>query len=135
MKIIIDSNVLISASVLKSDAIKKFMNCVLTKHHLILTDSIINETRCVISRKWADKLEFFDDWLSSIGYEYGTAGVYSEDFVIRDLKDRHVIISAYNLQADVLVTGDKDFFEHSYAVEVLTPSGFLAKYGDPVTTN
>jgi predicted nucleic acid-binding protein len=40
-----------------------------------------------------------------------------EEMYIRDIKDRSILRAALMASADVLITGDKDFFES----EILTP--------------
>ena len=50
-------------------------------------------------------------------------------FEIRDPDDIAVLYSAVIAEADVLITGDKDFAEISIEKpEILTPSEFMAKY-------
>ena len=50
------------------------------------------------------------------------------EIAIRDIKDEHVVISAILTDADVLVTGDKDFYDKNYGIEILTTAQFLSKY-------
>ncbi len=49
--------------------------------------------------------------------------------MIRDPDDTAVLYSAIVAEADVLITGDKDFAGISIEKpEILTPSGFISKY-------
>ena len=56
-------------------------------------------------------------------------GINDKAIDIRDQNDEHVIISAYISKADVLVTGDKDFFDKDFGIEILTPANFIRLYG------
>ena len=130
MRVIVDTNILISAVVLKSPPIRGLIDKILSKHKLIITDSIINETQTVILRKWPNKLDALYEFLSSVGYEHGEIDADNLYFEIRDPKDQHILFSAHALQADVLITGDKDFFDlkAKYDFEILSPADFLRKY-------
>jgi putative PIN family toxin of toxin-antitoxin system len=129
MKVIIDTNIIISAIIFPGPQIDKLMHCIFTNHDLVLTSSIINEAREVIKRKCPSKITALDIFLASASYEYQhTIETGYEHISIRDKEDRHVIISAHIAQADVLVTGDKDFFNADFGIEILSPADFMKKY-------
>lgn len=129
MRVIIDANILVSAVLFKGGTITKFLNTIFENHTLVLTDTIINEARNVVGRKMPNLISDFDEFIDNMPYEFhhNDCGNF-ENIKLRDEKDKHVITSAYIASAEILVTGDKDFFEYSYEIEVSTPSNFLAKY-------
>ena len=67
MRILIDTNILISASMFRGTAISNFFSCAQQRDHIILTDTIIDEAREVINNKWPNELKRFDTFFR--GYE------------------------------------------------------------------
>jgi predicted nucleic acid-binding protein len=48
---------------------------------------------------------------------------------IRDNRDQKILGGAIVSRCDILITGDKDFFEHRYkGIEIMTPADFIKKY-------
>ena len=128
MKVFLDSNVLISAGVFRSKAILNFLDFVENKHEIILSESVIRECLGVVKTKMPLYEERFCEFLNLLDYEQVDVDTHGLDVRIRDTEDKHVVLSALQSGADVLVTGDKDFFDYDYDIEVLTPADFLLKY-------
>lgn len=131
MKVMIDTNIIISAALFKSHAIKELMNNIFDNHTLVLTNSIIDEVKGVVSYKFPHKVDETDAFFASISFEYQHTPTNDdeEQIKIRDDSDRKIIASAKMAQVDVLITGDKDFFDRTYdGIEILTPAGFMKKY-------
>lgn len=131
MRVILDTNVLVSAIVFKSKTINNTLECILCDHKLVLPSCVVDELKQVITRKFADRLKDLDEFLIALPYEYVyTPDVMKKDlFVIRDSLDYPVLYTAIIEDVDILVTGDKDFFEVEVEKpEILSPADFLAKY-------
>lgn len=131
MKIMLDSNILISAGVFNSVTISNVLQLVKDNNYtLILSDSIVNETRNVVKSRIARFEKRFLEFFESLEYELVILETL-EDYKIkiRDENDKHVIMSAIQSGIDVLITGDNDFFDEYYCFEVLRPADFLIKYG------
>ena len=131
MRVILDTNVLVSAIVFKSKTINNTLECILCDHKLVLPSCVVDELKQVITRKFADRLKDLDEFLTALPYEYVyTPDVMKKDlFVIRDSLDYPVLYTAIIEDVDILVTGDKDFFEVEVEKpEILSPADFLAKY-------
>jgi len=103
------------------------LELIATKYQLVLTNSIIDEVKLVVSKKFSNRIADFENFFASLDFEYQhmPSGNF-DDIQIRDVNDKHIIASALFANADILVTGDEDFFEHSYEyLEILRPSEFL----------
>ena len=130
MRIMIDTNVLLSALIFKSIRLANLIEYITEKHTLVLCSYVIEEAKEVIGRKSPKHVAALDRFLLKISFEM----VYTPTDMtmapkIRDKKDIPVIVSAIVSDVDILITGDKDFAELSIErPEILTPSEFLNKY-------
>lgn len=130
MRIMIDTNVLISATLFGNSKLAQAVIEISDKHTVVLCSQIIDELHEVFNRKFADKLIALEIFLNRLSYEMIYTPAYYEDIPqLRDAKDTPILASAIYENVDVLITGDKDFsnldIDHP---EILTPSEFLSKY-------
>ncbi|MCL2630409.1 MAG: putative toxin-antitoxin system toxin component, PIN family [Firmicutes bacterium] len=132
MKVIFDSNVLLSAGLFPNGGASQCVNYASEKFVIILTNTIIEEVKRVVERKFPKSLPLFERFFANLKYEYTyipNEEIVTSKATISDQGDKHVLVSAIFAEAEVLITGDKHFFERVYdEVEVLSPSDFLAKY-------
>lgn len=131
MRIMLDTNVLISAFIFKSKVMNKVIETILLEHRLVLSSFVVDELKRVVSKKFQDKLDALDEFLTVLPYELVyTPEVMDENlFDIRDKMDYPVLYTAIIEDVDVLVTGDKDFSDIEIEKpEILTPSEFAEKY-------
>lgn len=132
MKIMIDTNILMSAILFPSQNMNKLINTIADNHTIVLASYIIDELKEVINRKFPQKYKYLDSFLMELPYEFA----YTPDIIditkypyIRDKKDLPVLVSAIIEEVDILITGDKDFSELDIEKpEILTPKEFLEKY-------
>lgn len=131
MRIMVDTNVLISLLVLSSKKMNRMMECIFMDHQLVLSSYIVEELKDVVRRKFAGKVGAVDTLLAKMNYEY----VYTPDildetlFEIRDVKDYPVLYTAMLEDVDILVTGDNDFRDVDVEKpEILTPAEFVERY-------
>ena len=131
MRIMVDTNVLISLLVFSSKKMNRMMECIFTEHQLVLSSYIVGELKDVVKRKFSNKVRVVDALLAKMNYEY----VYTPDildealFEIRDVKDYPVLYTAVLEEVDILVTGDSDFSDVKIEKpEILTPAEFVEKY-------
>ncbi|MCI8892939.1 MAG: putative toxin-antitoxin system toxin component, PIN family [Eubacterium sp.] len=131
MRIMVDTNVLISLLVFSSKKMNQMMECIFTEHQLVLSSYIVEELKDVVRRKFSDKVGVVDTLLAKMNYEY----VYTPDildetlFEIRDVKDYPVLYTAVLEDVDILVTGDSDFEDVDVdKPEILTPTEFVERY-------
>ena len=130
MRIMLDTNVLISAFVFRSmnELIKKITD----NHIIVLCSYVIDEMHSVVERKFPTKAINLEEFLERLPFEliYTPQIIVKQDlFTIRDINDEKVLYSAIMADADVLITGDKDFSDIDIErPEILTPGEFLEKY-------
>ena len=131
MRIMVDTNVLISLLVFSSKKMNQMMECIFMEHQLVLSSYIVEELKDVVRRKFASKVGVVDTLLAKMNYEY----VYTPDmldatlFVIRDVKDYPVLYTAILEDVDILVTGDSDFGDVDVdKPEILKPAEFVERY-------
>lgn len=88
MRIMLDTNVLISAILFPGDKINNMMNYIFLRHQLVLSSYVVEELKSVVRRKFPKKEPVIEKLLLMMSYEY----VYTPDdmkenlFSIRDVK-------------------------------------------------
>lgn len=131
MRVMLDTNVLLSTLLFPSERMDRMMRCIFEEHRLVLSSFVVEELGYVINRKFPAKAAAVDRLLSAMSYElvYTPQVMDRSWFDIRDPKDYPVLYTAILEDVDVLITGDKDFadieIEHP---EIMTPAEFIAKY-------
>lgn len=131
MRIMLDTNILISVFVFNSKTLNQIIEAILLEHKLVLSSFIVDELKRVVARKFVNKSRELDKFLTVLPYELVyTPEIIDENlFEIRDKMDYPVLYTAIIEEVDILVTGDKDFSEVNVEKpEILTPSEFLDKY-------
>ncbi len=124
MRIMFDTNVLISLLFFPSEKFQHMMEKIFSEHTLVLSSFVIEELNAVTERKFPSRKKTVDQFLSHIAYEmvYTPKEMDNTLFQIRDKNDYPVLYSAIVENVDVLVTGDKDFAELTIEKpEILTP--------------
>ena len=131
MRVMIDTNILVSALLFPSKQMDALIYRITTKYSLVLSFYVIEELMKVTERKFKDKVEVVDVLLSQLPFElvYTPKHTPKGLFEIRDAKDYPVLYSAILEDVDVFVTGDKDFDEVDIErPEILTAAMFLDMY-------
>ncbi len=135
MRVMLDTNVLISAIVLKSKLMNEMLESIINNYKLVLSSYVIDELKQVIARKFKGKSDNLDEFLTALPYEF----VYTPDvidkelFEIRDEMDYPILYTAIIEGVDILITGDKDFAEVEVEKpEILSPAEFIANYSKSV---
>lgn len=131
MRVMLDTNVLISALLFPGSKINAMMNCIFTQHQLVLSSYVVDELKRVEKRKFPQKENAINKLLMLMSFEY----VYTPNdiegglFDIRDEKDYPVLYTAIIEDVDVLITGDKEFSDIDIErPEIMTPTDFIEKY-------
>ena len=127
MRIMLDTNVLISMLVFKS--FNAVIDKITQKYSIVLCSYVIDELHEVIERKFPNKQKDIEKFLMKLTFElvYTPKTIEEHDlFKIRDVDDEKVLYSAIIADVDILLTGDKDFSDIEIEKpEILTPSAFL----------
>ena len=133
MKILIDTNILISAALFpKSVPAQAYMKAVTPPHDAVVCDYSMDEMRRVFNRKFPKRIQDFERFVSQLMFsvEIVTTPPHEErvqeESAIRDVKDRPILRAALVAQVDALLTGDKDFLESGLLhPRILTAAEYL----------
>ncbi len=132
MRVMIDTNILISIFLFPSPVMQKLVEALTIQHTIVLPSYVIDELKRTIKRKFPGKYQMLDAFLLELPYEY----TYTAEKIdinkypyIRDKKDLPVLVSAIAEDVNILITGDNDFVDIDIEKpEILTPAQFIAKY-------
>ena len=128
LRVMIDTNVLISAVYNPNTTPAKSVRVAGTNHRLVLCDYVIEECRGVIKRKFPHRLELFEALLVKSDLEI-FIGDAPYSFPIADPKDQPILDAAIAADIDVLISGDKHFAELDIRRPVIcAPAQFLEKF-------
>lgn len=128
MRVMLDTNVLISALLFPSRHMDLLFEKVVTEHTMVLSSYVIDELHHVVERKFPTKIQVIERLLANMSYELVyTPRIIEEKIIeIRDSYDYPVIYTAIKEEVDVLITGDKDFLDLEIeAPKILTPREYL----------
>ena len=131
MRVMLDTNVLISYFAFGSPTIGKAIEDIALNHELLLSTFVIDEFREVVARKWPDRIGAAELFLQRASFETVVTPLVMKEglFEIRDECDYPVLYSAIAGFADVLVTGDKDFADVEVeSPAIVTPSEYVERY-------
>ncbi len=89
MRIMLDTNVLISIIVFRSQSLTDMMALVLTEHRLVLSSYVIEELKQVVARKFNEKTAALETFLQALPYEFVYTPVLTDQELlsIRDPAD------------------------------------------------
>ena len=132
MRIMIDTNVLISAYVLSSTNLLRMIKNIKGQHTIVLPSYVLDELKRVTMRKFPEKYGLLESFLRELPYELALTPEKIDKTKypgIRDEKDLPILASAIIENVDVLISGDEDFapIDIEYP-EILTPKDFVLKY-------
>ena len=132
MRIMLDTNVLLSVAAFKSRNLSAMLGWICQEHQLVLSTYVVEECYEVVRRKKPVLVSSLDRFFEALPFEMvHTPQVLPKHdwFTIRDSADEKVLYSAISSDVDILITGDKDFDD--IAIEkpdILTPRQFTEKY-------
>ena len=131
MRILIDTNVLISAILNpKGTPFQAYLKAVSFPNHALICDQNIEELRRIFNKKFPKRIDALNRFLSiallSIEIVRIPTDETDSESLIRDTADRPILRAAIIANADILLTGDKDFLESGIDhPQILTPAQFL----------
>jgi len=127
----LDTNILISAFVFQSKKIYAMIDDIVLKHELVLSTYVLDELRDVAARKFPQKAGELDEFLTTLSFTlaYSPQMMSMGLFDIRDMSDYPVLYTAILEGVDLIITGDKDFYEVEVEKpEILTVAAYTAMY-------
>ena len=118
MKIMIDTNIIISAALFPNGkAAQAFFKALFPPYTPLVCDYVVDELHRKFREKFPDKITelevFLYDALTYIHVVSTPEEAIEVESTIRDPKDRPILRAALNAHADLFLTGDKDFLESS----------------------
>ncbi|MCM1540666.1 MAG: putative toxin-antitoxin system toxin component, PIN family [Blautia sp.] len=131
MRVLIDTNVLISAALsVNSTPFQAYVKVASYPNHGLICEQNVDEMKRIFNKKFPNRLVSLDKFLSAALLTLELIPVPTDEDVseiqIRDAKDRPILRAAIDAKADVLLTGDKDFLESGVQkLEIMTPAEFL----------
>lgn len=132
MRIMIDTNIIISAILFPNSSPSRFIEEVTSEHSIVLCSHIIDELHRVFNKKFKDKLLYLEKFLSKFSFElvYTPQDIEVDKYPnIRDVADLPILVSAIIEDVDVIVTGDKDFFDVEIEKpEIITVKEYFERY-------
>jgi len=127
MRIMVDSNVIISAVYSTKSKPADVLSNVCENHDLVLCDQIITECYDVVERKFPQHLQYLDKLFMSLGYEFIVTP--RTGLVMTDPKDSPILNAAILADVDIIVSGDGHFL--SLDIErpkIFAPAQYLEMY-------
>ena len=131
MRIMLDTNILISAFVFKSSVINEVIKKISNEHEIVIASYCIEELKEIVKEKFNIDMRKLDKFLRDFPFNlvYSPENVQNKLFDIRDECDYIILHTAIIENIDVLITGDKDFKDVDVEYpEILNPREFLEKY-------
>jgi len=133
MRILIDTNILISAALFpQSVPARAYMKAVTPPHDAVVCDYSMDELRRVYNRKFPQRIQDFERFVSILTLSVELVSTppieeqIKEESAIRDVNDRPILRAAIAAKVDALLTGDKDFLESGVTQpKILTAAEFL----------
>ena len=131
MKVLIDTNILISAALSNNGLpYQAFVRDVSYPNHGVICEQNIDEMRRIFNRKFPAKIQALESFLSLalLTLEIVPTPIEEQEIEskIRDINDRPILRAAISAGANILLTGDKDFIESGILnPKVMTATEFV----------
>ena len=131
MRVLIDTNVLISAA-LSADGVpyQAYVKAASYPNHGLICEQNVDEMKRIFNKKFPKRLAALVKFLSIALLTLELVPIPTDENIsesqIRDADDRPILRAAIEAKADILLTGDKDFLESGLKNPiVITPAEFL----------
>ena len=131
MRVMLDTNILISAFVFKSKKMNGLIYKLSKDHEIVICSYTIEELQELMETKFNVSLQELDDFLKDFPFDlvYSPKTVKDKLFDIRDKNDYIILHTAIIENVDVFITGDKDFEDIEIdKPEIMSATEFLEKY-------
>ncbi|MCL1998663.1 MAG: putative toxin-antitoxin system toxin component, PIN family [Turicibacter sp.] len=132
MRIMFDTNILLSAIAFKSTMMAKIIKNVQMEHEILLCQYVIGEFEDVADKKMPKQSAALKKVLSDLPYTKVKSAVWQPCMGdLRDEKDKPILAAAILADADMIITGDKDFLESGIThPQIISHLDFLRDYMD-----
>lgn len=133
-KVFLDTNILFSAILLPNSIPDLALQKALSSPFTAMTaDYCLEELKNKFAKKFPYKIEALNRFIQEIILVIEVVEISTterqEEQLIRDVKDRPILRAAIEQNADILITGDKDFLESSITKpKIIKASDFYFSY-------
>ena len=131
MKVMLDTNILVSAFVFKIKKMHQLIYKLSTEHEIVICSYTIEELKELVDTKFKVTQNDLDEFLKDFPFilVYSPTTVENKLFEIRDKDDYIILHTAIIEDVDVFITGDKDFNDIDIdKPEIMNATEFLEKY-------
>ena len=131
MRVMLDTNILVSAFVFKSKKMKELIYKLSKEHKIVICSYTIEKLKELIETKFKVNPQYLDEFLKDFPFElvYSPTNIEKKLFKIRDKDDYIILHTAIIEDIDVFITGDKDFNDIDVdKPEIMNTAEFLEKY-------
>lgn len=131
MRVMLDTNILISAFIFKSKNIFMLIEKLSRNHKVVISSYCIKELKEVVKKKFKVDISKVDEFLESFPFEKVNSPqmVDKKLFEIRDEDDYIILHTAIIENVDIFITGDKDFENVKVdKPKIMTIKEFLNQY-------
>ena len=131
MRVLIDTNVLISAALSANGVpFQAYQKAASYPNRGLICEQNVEELKRIFNKKFPSRMAALDKYLSTALLTLELVPTPTDETateaLIRDVKDRPILRAAIEAKADVLLTGDKDFLESSVEhPAIMTPAEFV----------
>ena len=131
MRVLIDTNVLISAALSANGVpFRAYVKAASYPNHGLICEQNVDEMKRIFNKKFQARLATLDKFLSVALLTLELIPIPTKEDIseaqIRDVDDRSILRAAIEANADILLTGDKDFLESGVKnPKIMTPAEFL----------
>ena len=131
MKVMLDTNIIISAFVFKSKKMNNLIYELSKNHEIVICSYKIEELKELVKSKFNVTQESLDEFLKDFPFNlvYSPTSVENKLFNIRDKDDYIILHTAIIENVDVFITGDKDFDDVEIErPEIMNAREFIERY-------
>jgi putative PIN family toxin of toxin-antitoxin system len=130
MRVVIDTNVIISSFLVEGSLPAKTIDRILADHTLVISESIIDEVTRVVTRKKFRKYlteELAVKLLQELVERSDFTEINTSIVMCRDPKDNHILETAVSGDAKMIICGDGDLLSlHPFmGISILRPKTFM----------
>lgn len=131
MKVMLDTNILVSAFVFKSKKMNELIYKLSVEHEIVICSYTIEELKELVDTKFKVTQKDLDEFLKDFPFilVYSPTTVENKLFEIRDKNYYIILHTAIIENVDVFITGDKDFNDVDIdKPEIMNVTEFLERY-------
>lgn len=129
MRIMLDTDVLLSALLFPSEQVDGMMRCVFEEHRLVLPTSVVEELSLAVKHRFPEKTPVIDRLLSSVSCEFVYIPPVTDPRPLAAEGPSPVLRAAARENVDVVITNRPDPRRGpAERPEVLTPAEFLRRF-------